>query len=360
MTHDLASGLDAELDASSPPTAITPQALIHRGRRRRAVRTGGLATGLAAVVAGAVFLTGAIGGGGTVPSGTATDAAALSGKDRPIPDQPAVTLPELEPGALYAWGKAGPPTDTAEGAQLSAALLAFLTSHDVPNMRLNPPDPANREPSGDADGLTVDLSQKVPMTPENYPGMKRYDDALDKWTEYDPGALTATDIGYSQPVYAWGDGASLYVGDDDGGTYEQSFDVKLTPKGGYVPGTAVHKGMLPTLGAAPYLTTGCEDYTFDGQFDGTKVRYDCKDLTTPSGEQALLVDETVGADHTSMRFRTLVVYRADGTALTVTLGIVLRAALGDRPADYLDTKAFQFTGDDLVALAEALPYVTVA
>ena len=358
MTQDLGPALDAELDASSPATGITPQALIRTGRRRRAVRTGGLATGLAAVVAGAVFLTGAIGGGGTAPSGTAIDAAASTGKDRPIPDQPAVTLPQLEPGALYEWGKGGPPTDTAEGARLSAALLEFLTSHDVPNMRLDPPDTANREPSGD--GLTVDLSQKVPMTPENYPGMKRFNDELAKWTEYEPGALSSTDVGYSQPVYAWGDGAGLFIGDDDGGTYEQSFDVKLTPKGGYVPGAAVHKGMLPTMGAAPYLTTGCEDYTYNGQFDGTKVHYDCKDLTTPSGEQALLVDETVGADHTSMRFRTLVVYRADGTALTATLGLVLRAALGDRPADYLDTKAFQFSGDDLVALAEALPYVTVA
>ncbi|GIG67261.1 hypothetical protein [Phytomonospora endophytica] len=308
MTRDLARALDEEFAACTPPTAITRELIIHRGRRvrrRRRLALGGGTFGLVAGVVAAALVLAPVAGVPIEPP------VAIA--------QPEFPLPELDPDEEYFWvpsvadGRVTPDT-----AKLDKAYLEHLAAFGRPLVTAGA-NPITRYTytlgHGDAEFL-------------------------------DPNA-------YSSPVYFGGD---VGVTATDG-EYMDSIHVRLSAKGSFLPGAGQPKGPNPNA-PVPYLVPGCEDYTFDRHLGApSEIDFECAERTGPNGERMIVVTrvKTAGGGEQWMKERFVVVYRLDGTALTVTDDLV---RIDGAQADLRDA-GFGLSEEDLVALALAMPDLLV-
>ena len=344
MTEDLRSRLADGLRRAAPPTRITTDALVHKGRQRARVRRyalgGGVTAGVAVFAAAALMLQAALGGGtghaaadpSGFPSGTATDGPLA---------QPEVTLPPIESENDYTWAGRNP-TTTEESTALDTALWDFLSGRGF-DMYVMP------------DGI----ESTKPLDPATRPRVQRIDDQLARHVPY-MGGWKGEDTGYQQPAYELKPNAELLLQLDPDKRYGEYFRLKVFPKGGYLDGPAQNTGRTPSMGFEPHLVGGCDDYTFDSQgATGKLADYECRYGTTSAGERYLLVDETTsGSGALISRLKTLVLYRADGSAVRLQSSLDCWMENG-RPAGFYEGLEFRMDDAAMVALAEALPDVVV-
>ena len=267
----------------------------------------------------------------------------------PAPEEPVgFTLPVLDDAAVYAWTETDTePTSTPGATAVGDAVYAWATAW--------PPGavyaPVNR---ADATEPGIVSAAVEPLTPENYRGVERVERGLDRWFDGTPvGRIEPT--GYVQPTYEGGE----VVIDTDGDEHGYGVSVTVVPAGGYAEGHGAYKSAPNHATFAPHLLPGCEDHPV-GEGDTARViTFACDTLTTTGGAPVLVSTETVTRpdreDPGSAR-TTLVLYRADGTAVIVHARFGAMPDLSVKPPA---TAAPDLTVDDLVALAEAIPPVAV-
>ena len=319
-TRELGRSLDAEFAASTPSSAITGDAIIHKGRKVRRHRRLALAGTGAAVVAAAVAVALAVPGvmseGGTDDSGPIGEA---------VVEQPAFPLPELDPDKGYYWMP--------------------LVSGSAPTDETRTLDAAYREHMATLiDGLvTSDLKP-----------MQRYERGIESQAVDDAEGNNEL-LPYSAPLY-YGGGAAVRSED---GEHQDTVTVEVSAKGSFLPGPGQPFGA--NGGApAPYLVPGCEDYSYNGhgiEENRLSVDFECSTSTGPDGEQVLSVTHLLraaGGELRSVR-QYVVVYRLDGTAIVVTDNL---EAIGQEVADLRGVEP-GLSEQDLLALALAMPDVVV-
>lgn len=295
MTRDFGPSLDRELDTASPPTAITADVIIHKGRRQTASRkvyTGAAALVALVLAAGMVFQIGRTATGGDVAD---PNPSASTG-----PLQPSFPLPEVDPEASWRWTTdGGPGTETETTKALTDAWWAALSGVDggVPAV------------------IDEDTAEPSAATKEQFDPVTRIVEAL---VEDVPGAGAdesdgeGVPQGYTRPVYRL-DAAMLF----DGLPRPDSLNVDYFPKGSYVEGAETAPGEDVTA-EWRHLHAGCED---TGNAAGWRFDYTCVDTAGPNGERvteiALTVRHPAGDGWPPSRWSIALVYFADGNAVRV-------------------------------------------
>lgn len=345
MTQDLRSRLTRGLREAAPPTRITTDALIHKGRRRARVRryalSGGVTAGVAVFAAATLMLQAGLGGGTPNAAGDPSGSPSVDSTADPLA-QPEVTLPPIDPQNDYTWAGRNP-TTTEESAALDTALWDFLNGRGF-DMYVMP------------DGI----ESTRPLDPASRPRVQRVDDELGRLAPY-MGGWTGEETGYQQPAYELKPNGELLLQLGPEKQYGEYFTFKVFPKGGYLDGPAQNQDRIPSMGFAPHLVGGCDDYTFDSQgTTGKLADYECHDGTTSAGERYLLVDETTSSSGELItRLKTLVLYRADGSAVRLQSSLDCWMEWELRPAGFYQGLEFRMDDANMVALAEALPDVIV-
>lgn len=344
MTENLGERLTEQLDAAAPPLAIDAEILAAVGRKRvrarRAALGGGLTAGLAAIVAAAVVLPAAFGGGGgSVPADVPSNAADGT-TEEPAEEQPSHPLPSIDPDKFYVWYPQDAGTSTAESELLTEALWQYLAGRNLDLRRSGEP--------GD---------EYVPVTRENFPEFARQINELNEMVQEGDG-FRAVPLGHTQPVYQYDPSLILQYSEE----YSEWLGIKVSPKDGYLSGPGQPERGSGDQQYVPHLYAGCEDLRYDAQgTGGWKTDFTCTETTTSSGEQ-VAISEVLGINPSGTGFSrsvTVVVYRADGSALTLADTMSLHDTHIPVADDYLEKKKFALDADALIALAEALPNVIV-
>lgn len=294
MTRDLRRSIDEAFATMTPPSAITRDVIIHKGRRLRRRRRFAFAGGATSVVAAvtALLLAFPVGGSTPPPAGVT---------------QPEFPLPTMDPDADYVWSPmtglepvtdATAATDDAWRAAFAAA--AAETGADV-YVNVDPSAPTGAE--------------WVPFSEAGYSPVVRRENRLFRVVGGSTWAPDLEETGYVAP-YFWGGDLAL---SRDPGQQADVLSVRVLANGSFLPG-AGQPYSSPVDPPAPYAVAGCEDYTYhlDAGSSPIAVDYTCADLAGPAGERVLVV-ETALAKETGTFHRELavVLYRADGTAVVV-------------------------------------------
>jgi len=344
MTENLTERLTEQLDHGAPPLGITADAMAAKGRKRLRARRfalgGGLTAGVAAIAAAVLVLPAAFGGGGgSGPADVPGNAASGTAEE-----QPSHPLPSLDPEKSYEWygDEDEENTSTAETEQLTDALWQYLAGKGLELLK-----------QGD------EYDEFDEVTRENFPEFARQIDELNEIVE-EGGGYSSVPLDHTQPVYAYDRDLILQFSDD--GQYLDGLGIKVSPKDSYLPGPGQPERGAGDQQFTPHLYAGCEDLRYDGQgTDGWKTDFTCSDATTSTGEQVAISEVLVVNPGGTGAYRslTVVVYRADGSALTMTDTMELRDTHIPVADDYLEKKDFALDAEDLIALAEALPSVIV-
>ncbi|GIG67269.1 hypothetical protein [Phytomonospora endophytica] len=300
MTKDFGPALDRELDTASPPTAITADGIIHKGRRQGANRVA--YTGTASVIA--VFLAAGLvfqlvgGGPGGGPDGAQASPSA-SGEPDP-PGQVAFPLPDLPEDKEYGWiGGGGDPNDTTRGLtdQWWAALSAV--------------EGAEVLTSGENDPM-VPVTDRVDF-PDIVRGVEGlFEDLNVGGSGFSKGPAT----GYSRPFYTMNDWPMLQF---DGELGPDVLEIAYYPKGSYLPGARTQPG--GSYADYRHLTEGCEDLTYNAQGRaGWTTGFECAESDGPGGERVLSMEITTNnpSRTSEHRYNRVVVYYPDGNAVVIT------------------------------------------
>lgn len=293
MTKDFGPALDSELDTASPPTAITADEIIHKGRKQSASRKAytGVASVIALVLAaGMVFQIGRTATGGDVSD---PNPSASTG-----PVQPSFPLPEVDPAAEWRWQyNVGHGTETETTKALTDAWWAALSGVDggVPAV------------------VDEDTAEPSAATREQFDPVLRFDDALVEDVRSDAGGYTGESVpqGYTRPIYRLE--TSLLF---DGLPRPDHLTAQYFPRGSYLDGTEIGAGAGRDQWDWRHLYDGCEDETASG---GGSVDYTCATSTGPNGERVIEIDLVVVHPDgwPPSRSSVVVVYFADGNAVLV-------------------------------------------
>lgn len=345
MTENLSERLAEQLDHGAPPLGITADAMAAKGRKRVRARRfalgGGLTAGVAVIAAAALVLPAAFGGGGgSAPADVPADVP-VNAAEAPAEEQPSHPLPPIDPDKFYDWTSTGDGASTAETEQLTDALWEYLAGKGLDLKQLVEP--------GD---------KFVTVTRENFPEFLRRINELMEDTPDGNGESSPVPNGHTQPAYEYGNLIVQYSKDKQ---YTDTLSVKVSPKDGYLPGPGQPERGVDTQ-YVPHLFAGCEDIEYGGQsVDAWKTDFTCSDATTSTGEQAAISEALVINPYGTGAYRslTVVVYRADGSAVTLTDTMQLQDTHVAVADDYLEKKKFALDTDALIALAEALPNVIV-
>lgn len=262
----------------------------------------------------------------------------------PVDEPTGTALPALDDASVYAWSDTGAEPASSPGATaVGDAVYAWATAWPSGSAY----SPVNRSDSTEPAIVSADVE---PLTAENYRGVERVERGLDHWLDGSPiGRVEPT--GYVQPTYDGGD----VVIDTDGDGHAYGVSVTVIPAQGYAEGYGAYRSDRNHETFAPHLIAGCDDHPV-GEGDTARViTFVCDSFTASSGADVLVSTETV--DHSRLddpgsARTTLVLYRADGTAVVVHARFGVLPDLSVKPPP---TAIPDLTVEDLVALAEALP-----
>lgn len=300
MTEDFGPALDRELDNASPPTDITADGIIHKGRRQtfsRRARTGAAASIAAVMAAGLVFQLASGGGPGADAAG-----ATPSGSASPeIVAQPVFPLPEVDPEKDWdwAWGFEG---ENEATKALTHSWWQALSGVDGAAIT------AGGEGAGSGD----------PAAEENFTPFSRNVDRLVEDLDPEPGGFSrGPEQGYTRPVYRLSNVPVTF----DGVARPDYVSVTYFPRGSFLEGTKSIPGAGPHTYDWRHLMSGCEDNFYGAQGrDGWKSDYTCAESAGPAGERVIEIELAVHRPNDSSpagRYSYAVVYLADGNAVVV-------------------------------------------
>ncbi|GLZ81002.1 hypothetical protein Afil01_58090 [Actinorhabdospora filicis] len=272
----------------SPPHAFDIDAQMtrgHRAQRRRNAAIGGATTlGVALIAAALVAFPALRGPGGGVVAASSPSASASS--EAPQPGGP-VVLPVLDPDKHYTWDNEGPDPATAESAAYDRAMW---------------------------DHMTAEHGWSGPERP--------FDRWITQFTEIDP----ATEKMGPPLVYTHTYKTAVNVKAGENGTLvpaasEQgdSLAVVVMPVGSFTDGTD-----MPSPTETPKGLPGvfdllrCTDYTLGEGTRAQNVAVDCDEKTTPGGLRYIEATEHISRGSFQYAVRSIVLYRADGTAVIVS------------------------------------------
>ena len=363
MTHELNRRLDEQLDAVAPPSGLNAEDLAARGRKRltarRSALSGGLTLGIAAVLAGAVFLSGGIGAGGNAadggPSGDPSAPGWLPGTGPMTPPTaPRGNLPELAPTGNYRWQNDWPTETLPElGERLADAYFQYLSSQ--PGAELRTPihgDPDNPSRWGVA-------------TRSDMAGYRLVDRSIvNVDADYEPV--------YTTPYYQDTD-VNEVTFNTNGDRYGDWIKMGVYPKGSYLQGCGIVQGNMLPDAPAPFVVDCGDDYIAYPHGDpsaepGYEVTYTRSSSSTQNGELVITVDRNAtrvkDGVKDCIKTRTVVLYRSDGTALVAEADMLYHGDPGDFNGE--DTPGSRdFTNADhdatpeiLLGLLQAMPPVT--
>lgn len=293
MTRDFGPSLDSELDTASPPTAITADEIIHKGRRQAFSRKAytGAASAVALVLAvGMVFQLARTATGGDVadPSPSASTA----------PVQPSFPLPDVDLEASWRWTTdGGRGTETETTMALTDAWWAALSAVG----------------GGSPAVVDEDTAEPSPATEEQFDPVRRVVEALVEESSSDD-AGEGVPQGYTRPVYRL-EASMLF----DGVPRPDGFFAEYFPRGSYVEGAETAPADDGSVTAEwRHLNSGCEDTDNAG---GRRSDYTCVETTGPNGERvteiALTVHHPVGDGWPPSRYSIALIYLPDGNAVRV-------------------------------------------
>ncbi|MEV0647666.1 hypothetical protein AB0I28_20595 [Phytomonospora sp. NPDC050363] len=306
MTRDFGSSLDRELDTASPPTAITADGLVRKGRletRRRSLTAGAASVVIVALAAGLVFqLAGRAGGDRADPAASPSTSSSESAAPSFPLTQSAFPLPQPDPDKKWFWATVGSVEQNPATRALTGAWYQALSNIDG------------------AELFTSDMDTGVTSaaTSANFGPFTRRVDGLAENVATEPGAFGRGELqGYQRPMYElWN--VNLHF---DGVKRPDGIRIEYFPKGSYIEGVKSIPGAVPGASDWRYLSSGCEDYFWSGQGrDGWKADYTCRESTGPNGErvQEILLDTHRPNDSSPpSRSSKVIVYLPDGNAVVV-------------------------------------------
>lgn len=360
MTHELNRRLDEQLDAVAPPSGLNAEDLAARGRKRltarRSALSGGLTLGIAAVLAGAVFLSGGIGAGGNAADGGPSGDPSASAST-PDGEVPRGKLPPLDPNGTYRWindwGSSIETPATPMGEQLTDAYFEYLSTVPGADLRTT----VHGDPDNPSHWGTVSRS--------DLRGMALVDHVI----------VSGPGLGhpvYSTPYYENWNVYEVTI-NLNGDRYGDWIQTEIYPKDSYLPGCGKVKGNMLPEAPAPYVVDCGDDYSAypHGQPEAEaafEVKYTYTPSTTQNGEQVITVDRdatrTKEGVKESQNVRTVVLYRLDGTALVARAQTLYHGGPedlnGEDTPGALDMTEVPHdaTPEILLGLLQALPAVT--
>ncbi|MEV0647662.1 hypothetical protein AB0I28_20575 [Phytomonospora sp. NPDC050363] len=330
-TSELGRSLDAEFAELTPPSAITGESIIHKGRqvrvRRRLFGGGAVMAGLAAVVAAVLVVP------GLLPGSVDPDAAR---PPYPPVDQPEFPLPELDPAGMYVWFPREDASRTPETEAISAAWLESVLAIDG--------------------AIAYSYEGEDPTSPWQPLAEDNYDHVLRSWRALavtypsDPeGFFRPLDSGeYLAPLYSGGSVALVFAD----GVWPEELSVEVHAKGSFLPGVG-EVDSRSDWEQAPYVVHGCA-----GMDDDPNVlSYSCTNSTGPNGEAVATVEYSMARPSGVASRRQVALFRTDGTAVVVSDSLTpLSEDVGIIDGQGGD---FVLTGEDLLDLALGIPPVPV-
>ncbi|ADD43512.1 hypothetical protein [Stackebrandtia nassauensis] len=317
MTEQIKAMLDEAARFDEPPSGINGDDVVVKGRKRNRTKRLGLAGGatlsVAAVTALALVLAPTAGG---TEKGDNAAADAI--------EQPEFELPDLDakPGDKFEWmpkedGKAGPTDETRE---FDAAFWEYL------------------EDNFDQVDVAPDMKKVKfePLTDTNRTEMTREH----MWVNYVDGEQVPVPVYHDEiPWYRLQANLSL---DREG--VADFIDVTVHPKGSFEPGPGEDYGYRN-------LYTCDRREAGPGGHQPAEADRDCSEKTGPDGEKIARITTEYKSGDVLGEERRVIVYRADGTAISVKDWGATRYEDGEMTGS--EEPALDF--EQLTELALALP-----
>lgn len=317
MTEQIKAMLDEAARFDEPPSGINGDDVVAKGRKRTRTRrlgaAGGATLSVAAVTALALVLAPAAGG----TQGDDRDSAAGA------IEQPGFTLPDLDakPGDKFEWlSKYDDGQRTKETRKFEAAYWKFVED-EFDDVRVVP----------DRGDVTFE-----PLADDTKPVMTR--DVM--WVNYVDGDSDPTPV-YHDEIPWYRLQANLSLDRDDIAEY---LDVTVYPKGSFEAGPGKEYGYR-NLYTCDHRDAG------PGGRQPVEADRDCSEKTGPDGEKIARVTTMFKSGEVTGADRELIVYRADGTAISVRNWGAIRY----RDGQLTSTQEPALDFEQLTDLALALP-----